>query len=125
MALERYKPVALDVETTRKRWRKKPAFAAAYDAMADKFAALAELARASAGRADAGGRGGTYGRGTSLSGAAGSQCRQPQTCALDGYTKALCRCRRLRIAHHVDHQAKSVEVNRIQIQNQLIICTNE
>ncbi|GLQ87658.1 helix-turn-helix transcriptional regulator [Dyella flagellata] len=46
MALERYKPVALDIETTRKRWRKDPAFAAAYDAMADEFAALAELVRA-------------------------------------------------------------------------------
>ncbi|HET7329253.1 helix-turn-helix transcriptional regulator [Dyella sp.] len=46
MTRERYKPVPLDVKATRKRWRKDPAFAAAYDALADEFAALAELVRA-------------------------------------------------------------------------------
>ena len=45
MATKQYKPVALDIEATRKRWRRDPAFAAAYDALADEFAALVEPAR--------------------------------------------------------------------------------
>jgi DNA-binding XRE family transcriptional regulator len=43
---DRYNPVALDIDATYKRWAKSPAFVKAYDALADEFAALAELLRA-------------------------------------------------------------------------------
>lgn len=43
MTTERYDPVALDLAATHKRWAEKPAFGNAYDALADEFAALAEL----------------------------------------------------------------------------------
>lgn len=46
MTRERYNPVPLNVPATKKRWSKDPAFAAAYDALADEFAALGELVRA-------------------------------------------------------------------------------
>lgn len=46
MTRERYNPVPLDIEATRKRWMKRPDFAAAYDALTDEFAALTELVRA-------------------------------------------------------------------------------
>src|SRR4051812_6587282 len=43
MTTERYKPVPFDVKATRARWMKRPAFAAAYAALADEYAALGEL----------------------------------------------------------------------------------
>jgi DNA-binding XRE family transcriptional regulator len=43
MTRERYNLVPLNVAATRKRWSKDPAFAEAYDALADEFAALGEL----------------------------------------------------------------------------------
>jgi DNA-binding XRE family transcriptional regulator len=43
---ERFEPVSLDIAATRARWRKEPAFAAAYDELADEFATLAALIRA-------------------------------------------------------------------------------
>ncbi|HKT32842.1 MAG TPA: helix-turn-helix transcriptional regulator [Gammaproteobacteria bacterium] len=43
MTSERYKPVPFDVEGAHKRWMKRPGYAAAYDALADEFAALGEL----------------------------------------------------------------------------------
>ena len=43
---ERYNPVALDVEATRKRWMKDPAFAEAYNALEDEYSTLGELLRA-------------------------------------------------------------------------------
>jgi len=43
MTNQRYKPVPVDVEATRARWMKRPGFATAYAALADEFAALAEL----------------------------------------------------------------------------------
>lgn len=46
MTRERYNPVPLDIEATRKRWAKSAAFVKAYDALADEFAALSELVRA-------------------------------------------------------------------------------
>ncbi len=46
MTTERYKPVPFDVEASHKRWMKRPGFAAAYEALADEYAALAELLRA-------------------------------------------------------------------------------
>lgn len=46
MTRERYKPVPLNIEATRKRWSKDAAFRRAYDALADEFAALSELVRA-------------------------------------------------------------------------------
>jgi len=46
MTRETYRPVALDIDATRKRWARDPAFANAYAALADEFAALAELVRA-------------------------------------------------------------------------------
>lgn len=46
MKSDRYAPIPLDVETTHKRWTKRPGFAAAYDALDDEFAALGELLRA-------------------------------------------------------------------------------
>ena len=46
MTTERYKPVPLDTEATRARWMKRPGFAAAYESLADEFAALGELLRA-------------------------------------------------------------------------------
>ena len=46
MTSERYNPVPFDVEAAHKRWMKRPGYAAAYDALADEFAALAELLRA-------------------------------------------------------------------------------
>lgn len=46
MKAERYNPVLIDVNATRKRWAQRPDFATAYDALADEFAALAELLRA-------------------------------------------------------------------------------
>lgn len=46
MTRERYNPVALDIDATRKRWARSPAFAKAYAALEDEFAALAELVRA-------------------------------------------------------------------------------
>ena len=46
MTRERYNPVPLDVEATHARWMKRPGYAAAYEALADEFAALRELLRA-------------------------------------------------------------------------------
>jgi DNA-binding XRE family transcriptional regulator len=46
MTREHYKPVALDIDATRKRWLRSPAFAKAYAALADEFETLAELVRA-------------------------------------------------------------------------------
>ena len=46
MSRDRFNPVELDVEETRKRWSQDPEFVKAYDALADEFAALAELVRA-------------------------------------------------------------------------------
>lgn len=46
MTREHYKPVPFDVDATHARWSKRPGYAAAYDALADEFAALAELVRA-------------------------------------------------------------------------------
>ena len=46
MTTERYKPVPFDVDATHARWMKRPGYAAAYDALADEFAALSELLRA-------------------------------------------------------------------------------
>ncbi len=40
MTTERYNPVPFDVEASHRRWMKRPGFAAAYDALADEFAAL-------------------------------------------------------------------------------------
>jgi hypothetical protein len=37
---EHYNPVPLNIVSTKKRWSKNPAFAEAYDAFADEFAAL-------------------------------------------------------------------------------------
>lgn len=46
MKPEGYDPVHLDVDATRRRWMKRAGFAAAYDALADEYAALGELLRA-------------------------------------------------------------------------------
>ena len=46
MTRERYNPVAMDIGAMRKRWARSPAFAKSYAALADEFAALAELVRA-------------------------------------------------------------------------------
>ncbi|MDC8011415.1 helix-turn-helix transcriptional regulator [Tahibacter soli] len=46
MSRDRFNPVPLDIDKTRKRWSRDPAFAKAYDALSDEFAALAELVRA-------------------------------------------------------------------------------
>lgn len=46
MTRERYNPVPLDIEALHKRLMKRPGFAAAYDALADEYAALGELLRA-------------------------------------------------------------------------------
>jgi len=46
MTRERYKPISFDLESTRKRWMQDPAFAEAYNALEDEFAALSELLRA-------------------------------------------------------------------------------
>lgn len=46
MTCDQSKPVSFDVEATKRRWMKRPGFAAAYDALADEFAALGELLRA-------------------------------------------------------------------------------
>ncbi|HET8898891.1 MAG TPA: helix-turn-helix transcriptional regulator [Rhodanobacteraceae bacterium] len=46
MSRDRYNPVPLDVEATRKRWMKRSGFAEAYAALADEYAALGELLRA-------------------------------------------------------------------------------
>jgi DNA-binding XRE family transcriptional regulator len=43
MTAERYNPVPFDVDATHKRWMKQPAYAAAVAALADEYAALAEL----------------------------------------------------------------------------------
>lgn len=43
MTAERYNPVSLNIEATARRWMKQPGFAAAYAALADEYAALAEL----------------------------------------------------------------------------------
>jgi DNA-binding XRE family transcriptional regulator len=43
MNRDRFNPVVLDADKTRKRWSRDPAFAQAYAALADEFAALAEL----------------------------------------------------------------------------------
>lgn len=43
---DRYNPVPLDVADTHARWMRRPGYAAAYAALADEFAALAELVRA-------------------------------------------------------------------------------
>lgn len=44
MKTDRYNPVPLDIEASHARWMKRPGYAAAYDALADEFAALAVLA---------------------------------------------------------------------------------
>ncbi len=46
MTRDRYQPVALDLDATRARWMKRKGFKAAYDALADEYAALGELLRA-------------------------------------------------------------------------------
>ncbi|MEW9572243.1 hypothetical protein ABQJ54_10800 [Rhodanobacter sp. Si-c] len=46
MKTDRYNPVPFDVGATHKRWMKRPGYAAAYEALADGFAALGELLRA-------------------------------------------------------------------------------
>ncbi|MGH8041290.1 MAG: helix-turn-helix transcriptional regulator [Rudaea sp.] len=46
MTREHYKPVPFDVEASHKRWMKRPGYAAAYEALADEFAALSELLHA-------------------------------------------------------------------------------
>ena len=46
MTTEHYNPVPFNVEATHKRWMKQPGFAEAYAALADEYAALAELLRA-------------------------------------------------------------------------------
>lgn len=46
MTCKRYDPIPLNVAITGKRWSKDPAFANAYAALADEFAALGELVRA-------------------------------------------------------------------------------
>lgn len=46
MKADRYDPIPFDVEATHQRWMKRPGYAAAYDALADEFAALGELLRA-------------------------------------------------------------------------------
>ncbi len=46
MTTERYNPVPFDVEATKRRWMKRPGFAAAYAALEDEYAALGELLRA-------------------------------------------------------------------------------
>ena len=46
MTGDRYNPVNLDIGVMRKRWSRDPAFAKAYGALAEEFAALAELVKA-------------------------------------------------------------------------------
>lgn len=46
MTTERYKPTPFDTAATKRRWFRDAKFVAAYDALADEFAALAELLRA-------------------------------------------------------------------------------
>lgn len=46
MTRERYNPVPFDVDATRDRWMQRKSFKAAYDALADEYAALGELLRA-------------------------------------------------------------------------------
>jgi DNA-binding XRE family transcriptional regulator len=46
MSTERYNPVPLDLDATRKQWMKDPAFADAYNALEDEYATLRELLRA-------------------------------------------------------------------------------
>ncbi len=46
MTRERYNQVAMDIDATRKRWARCLAFAKSYAALANEFAALAELVRA-------------------------------------------------------------------------------
>jgi len=46
MTAERYEPVDVDIQATRERWLKDPAFAEVYHALADEYAALGELLRA-------------------------------------------------------------------------------
>jgi len=46
MTRDRYQPVPLDLDATRARWMKRKGFKAAYDALADEYAALGELLRA-------------------------------------------------------------------------------
>lgn len=46
MTRERYNPVPFGVDATRERWMKRKGFKAAYDALADEYAALGELLRA-------------------------------------------------------------------------------
>ena len=46
MSKSRAKPVTFDPVAARRRWSRKPGFTAAYEALADEFAALAELLRA-------------------------------------------------------------------------------
>lgn len=46
MKPEHYNPVPFDVEASHRRWMKRPGYGAAYDALADEYAALGELLRA-------------------------------------------------------------------------------
>lgn len=46
MTTERYNPIPFNVEAAHKRWMKQPGYAEAYAALADEYAALAELLRA-------------------------------------------------------------------------------
>jgi DNA-binding XRE family transcriptional regulator len=46
MKTDHYEPVPLDLDATRAHWMKRKGFKAAYDALADEFAALSELLRA-------------------------------------------------------------------------------
>lgn len=43
---DRFDPVPFDVDATHARWMRDPAFRAAYDSLADEYAALSELLRA-------------------------------------------------------------------------------
>lgn len=94
MTEERYAPVDLDVAATRKRWMKDPAFAEAYLALADEYAALAELlqARRQAGltQADVAARMGVAQASVArLESSAGSRKHAPSLTTLRRYAAAL------------------------------------
>lgn len=48
MIRDRYNPIPFDLDATRARWMQRPDFAAAYEALADEYAALGELLHARA-----------------------------------------------------------------------------
>ena len=93
MTGERYDPINLDIGATRKRWSRDPAFAKAYDALADEFAALAELVQgAPAGRHDPSGVANRMGIAASIRRTAGIQRWQSETCPINRDSSSLCRC---------------------------------